>query len=134
MKSMKRASQIALSEEERSVLRRWSRGRSTPARLVLRARIVLAAAEGRMNQDIAEELGTSKKTVSLWRRRFAASRVAGIEKDAPRPGRTPSIPARTVQRILDKTTRDGLSHEWWALGKERTIHCEENHSWPSVER
>jgi hypothetical protein len=42
----------------------------------------------------------------LWRRRFAASRVAGIEKDAPRPGRTPSIPARTVQRILDKTTRE----------------------------
>ncbi|HEX4130198.1 MAG TPA: helix-turn-helix domain-containing protein, partial [Pirellulales bacterium] len=103
---MKRASPIALSEEERSVLRRWSRGRSTPARLVLRARIVLAAAAGRMNQDIAEELGTSKKTVSLWRRRFAASRVAGIEKDAPRPGRTPSIPARTVQRILDKTTRE----------------------------
>ncbi|HEX4132156.1 MAG TPA: helix-turn-helix domain-containing protein [Pirellulales bacterium] len=107
---MKRASQIALSEEERSVLRRWSRGRSTPARLVLRARIVLAAAEGRMNRDIAEELGTSKKTVSLWRRRFAAGCLAGIEKmrrgqgarRAFRPGPCSAFSTRPHARSLPR--------------------------------
>jgi putative transposase len=53
-----------LSAEERKTLLAWSRGRSTPARLVLRAKIVLAAAEGKMNQEIAADLRTSRKTVS----------------------------------------------------------------------
>jgi transposase len=94
-------------------LETWSRGRRVPARCVLRAKIVLAAAEGRRNQDIAAELQTMKKTVSLWRSRFASERIAGIEKDAPRPGRTPSIPAETVEAILRKTTREkppGATH------------------------
>jgi transposase len=58
-------------------------------------------------------LGTSQKTVSLWRSRFAAERTAGIEKDAPRPGRTPSIPTETVELILRKTTQEkpqGATH------------------------
>ena len=84
---MKTAPVISLSDDERRALESWSRGRRRPARLVLRAKIVLAAAEGIMNKDIAEQLGTSKKTVSLWRQRFAESRAAGIETDAPRPGR-----------------------------------------------
>ena len=49
---MKIAAKIALTDEERTVLERWARGRSTPARLVLRSRIVLLAAEGKMNQKI----------------------------------------------------------------------------------
>ena len=85
---MKRAREISLTDEERQTLRRWSRGRSTPARLVLRAKIVLLAAEGMMNKDIAIELTTAPKTVSLWRTRFADHRLPGIEKDAPRGGRT----------------------------------------------
>jgi len=78
---MKVAPEILLTEEERTTLERWSRGRSTPARLVLRSKIVLLAAEGRMNQKIAPRLKTGMKTVSLWRRRFAEERLAGIEKD-----------------------------------------------------
>jgi DNA-binding CsgD family transcriptional regulator len=84
---MKIAPEIVLTDEERATLERWSRGRSTPARLVLRSQIVLLAAEGKMNQKIAPRLKTALKTVSLWRRRFAEQRVAGIEKDAPRGGR-----------------------------------------------
>jgi len=103
---MKSAPVITLTDDERQTLTSWSRGRSTPARLVLRARIVLAAAEGTMNQDIAAQVGTSKKTVSLWRRRFGAARLPGIAKDAPRPGRTPSIPTATVELILHKTTQE----------------------------
>lgn len=54
---------VVLSEEKRETLVRWSRGRSTPARLVVRARIVLAAADGREDQDIAEALGVTRRTV-----------------------------------------------------------------------
>ena len=110
---MRRAPAIELTNDERRTLEAWSRGRSTPARLVLRAKIVLAAAAGKMNQDIAADLSTSKKTVSLWRSRFGAERTAGIEKDAPRPGRNPSIPTATVERILRKTTQEkpqGATH------------------------
>lgn len=97
---------IVLSDDERKTLATWSRGRSTPARLVLRAKIVLAAAEGKTNEIIATELHTSKPTVGRWRNRFAAQRTPGIEKDAPRPGRTPAIAAKTVTRIVRKTTQE----------------------------
>lgn len=103
---MKSAPVIELSSAERRTLSAWSRGRRTPARLVLRAKIVLAAAEGSLNQDIAAQLGTSRKTVSLWRRRFGERRLAGIETDAPRPGRKPAIPTRTIEAILHKTTQE----------------------------
>lgn len=103
---MKIATVIVLSNDERKTLTMWSRGRSTPARLVLRAKIVLAAADGKTNETIAAELHTSKPTVGRWRNRFAARRIAGIEKDAPRPGRTPVIATETVTRIVRKTTQE----------------------------
>jgi transposase len=75
-------------------------GRSTPGRLILRAKIVLAAADGKLNQDIAAELGTGMKTVCLWCNRFAKSGLAGIERDAPRAGRPPdSSAAAEIVRI-----------------------------------
>ena len=55
--------------------------------MVLRAKIVLLAAAGTLNKDIAAELNTGMKTICLWRNRFAKSGLAGIEKDAPRGGR-----------------------------------------------
>ncbi len=97
---MKTARTIELASSERQQLERWSRGRSTEARLVLRSKIVLLAAAGTMNKDIARQLSTSRKTVALWRTRFAEQRLAGIEQDAPRPGRKPRISAATVQRIV----------------------------------
>jgi transposase len=106
MKPMKKAPVISLTDEEQKTLHTWSRGRSTPARLVLRAKIVLAAATGMMNKDIAMQVETSKKTVSLWRDRFATARLPGIERDAPRSGRQPSIPAATIERLLHKTTQE----------------------------
>ena len=103
---MKTAPIIVLANDERKTLTTWSRGRSTPSRLVLRAKIVLAAAEGKTNETIAAELHTSKPTVGRWRSRFAARRTEGIEKDASRPGRTPAITAETVTRIVRKTTQE----------------------------
>jgi transposase len=110
---MRLATPIALSVEEREELTRWSHGRSTPHRLVLRSRIILKAAEGMQNQDIARALGTHPDTVSLWRRRFHALRLDGIRKDAPRPGRMPRIPQEVVDSILRKTLNEkprGATH------------------------
>src|SRR5262245_51543282 len=89
MAAMRVAPSITLTPEEQAALERWSRGRRTPTRLVLRARIVLAAARGQPNKDIAAALRTTRKTVGEWRARFAVSRMAGGERDGPRGGRPP---------------------------------------------
>ena len=79
---MKIAPGITLDEQERAKLLLWLRVGS--ARLANRARIVLLAAEGKTNEQIAAELRASPKTVSLWRRRFVQRRLAGIETESPR--------------------------------------------------
>lgn len=94
---------VLLTPPERSQLESWARGRSTPHRLVLRARIVLRASEGLENFQIAEELRTRPNTVSLWRRRFTLLRLPGIEQDAPRSGRKPRLDPEVVRAILTKT-------------------------------
>ena len=103
---MKSAPRIVLTEEERETLMRWSRGRSTPVRLMERARIVLLAAEGKMNKDIAAELDVMPNTVVRWRGRFAAGGVTAIEKDAPRGGRRATKRESMVRIILTKTTQE----------------------------
>lgn len=103
---MRVAVKIELTESDRKILTKWSRGRSTPARLVIRAQIVLAAAAGRENQDIAAELGCTRRTVATWRNRFAEAGLLGIEKDASRPGRPASVRAQTEKEIIRKTTQE----------------------------
>ena len=78
------APKIVLTDDECRSLSRMTRGRSIQARLVVRAKIVLKAADGMLNQDIAAELKIMPNTVGRWRRRFAEKRIAGIEKDLPR--------------------------------------------------
>lgn len=103
---MRIAKTITLSDEQRIALTKWSRGRSTPARLVQRAKIVLAAAQGRENQDIAAELGCTRRTVSTWRNRFAESGLEGIAEDAPRGGRTPAVRMQKEAEIIRRTTQE----------------------------
>ncbi len=107
---MKSAPRIELTDSQRTLLTRWSRGRSTPVRLMQRAKIVLLAAEGKMNKDIASELGIMPNTVGRWRGRFAAAGPAAIEKDAPRGGRTPLKRNALAQRIIEKTTQEKPSN------------------------
>ena len=94
---------IMLSEAERTELEKLARGRSIPARLVQRARIVLKAASGMQSKDIAKELKISRPTIQLWRERFLALRLNGLEKDAPRPGRIPKISGGKVNAIVEAT-------------------------------
>ena len=103
---MKSAPRIILTDEQRQTLTRWSRGRSTPVRPMQRAKIVLLAAEGTMNKDLAAQLGIMPNTVGHWRARFAAGGLGAIEKDAPRGGRKPRKRDAVAQRILEKTTRE----------------------------
>jgi transposase/DNA-binding MarR family transcriptional regulator len=107
---MRVAPQITLEEKERKILHRWSRGRSTPARLVLRAKIVLRGAKGNQNNDIASELGVDRSIVGRWRSRFAQHGLAGIEKDAPRSGRKPAKRNKLARLIIKKTTNERPSN------------------------
>lgn len=92
-----------MSEPEQTTLQDWARGRSVPYRQVLRAKIILMAARGNQNKDIAASLDISRPTVQLWRERFLALRLAGLEKDAPRPGRNPRIPLSKVNAVVKAT-------------------------------
>jgi len=102
---MRVAVPITLREEDREVLERWSRGRSTPARWVVRAKIILGAAAGKQNQEIAGELKVAELTVGRWRKRFAEQGRAGLEKDAPRGGRKPKVRDRVARKIVAVTTQ-----------------------------
>jgi transposase len=99
----RQAPAVVLSPEERATLQSWAKARSQPQRLVLRAQVVLMAAEGIENQEIAVRLRISRPTVQLWRQRFLALRAAGLEKDAPRPGRIPRISSSQVAAIVEAT-------------------------------
>lgn len=103
---MRVAPQINLTAEETAALERWAQGRKTPVRLAERARIVLLASQGLRDLQIASELAITPKKVARWRQRFLGLRLAGLEKDAPRPGRTPSIAKGTVAEVVRLTTQE----------------------------
>lgn len=77
---------IELSDEERETLESRARQYTLPYRDVIRAKMILLAAEGRENKEIAELLDTPRPVVSKWRKRFFHERLAGLE-DRPRGGR-----------------------------------------------
>ena len=103
---MRIAPAIVLTNKEHRKLLALSRARRQPMRLVQRAKIVLLAAKGLENREIAQRLGVGNDLVSRWRRRYLAARLAGIEKDAPRPGRTASIAPELIEKIVRKTTQE----------------------------
>jgi transposase len=111
---MRVAPSVTVSDEDRKQLLGWSRGRSTPHRLVLRSKIVLMSAEGLQNKEIAKKLRVRPKTVTLWRSRFVAHGLDGIRKDAPRPGRKPRISQQQIDRVIDLTlhTKPRGSTHW----------------------
>ena len=96
---------IELSEGEKETLQRWARRRSTAQGLALRCRIVLRAAQGHTNTDIASELGCHAATVGKWRNRFARRRLDGL-CDEPRPGAPRTIDDAKVEEVLTKTLEE----------------------------
>ena len=81
---------IDLSDEERSVLESLARSYTLPYWRVVRAQMVLLAADGLRNDEIASRLNCRREVVSQWRKRFFEARLAGLE-DLPRRGRPPTF-------------------------------------------
>jgi transposase len=103
---MRVAAQIVLTQDQKQILHQWARGRSLPARLVERARVVLMAAAGKQDLEIAAEIGISNQKAARWRKRFLQLGLAGLEKDAPGRGRRPTITPAQVQEVISKTTQE----------------------------
>jgi hypothetical protein len=85
---------IVLRQEERHELETRAAKYTLPYFEVVRARMILHAADGLSNYQIAERLDTRREVVSLWRKRFFEERLAGLEERA-RPGRPRSFSPRT---------------------------------------
>jgi len=99
---MRVAPEIVLTNEERVELSKLARSQLSSVRLMQRARIVLLAADGMQNKDIALQLGVGRVQVSRWRERYASLRLAGIERDLPRGAPPPKV---DVARLVALTTQ-----------------------------
>jgi transposase len=93
---------VELSAVERAQLETWTRRRTSAQALALRSRIVLLAAEGLSNVEIARQLGIQRNTVAKWRSRFLEHRLDGLS-DEPRPGQPRKISDAKVEEVIVKT-------------------------------
>src|SRR5262245_41750172 len=104
---------IHLDPETRATLNGWSQAPSTAQALVLRSRIVLAAAGGSPNQRIASDPGIPQVTVGKWRRSFAELGLDGL-RDAPRSGRPPKHDAAVWQKLQTTVCQQPESQGRWS--------------------
>ncbi len=93
---------LVLSAEERETLERWARRPKTSQALALRARVVLASAEGANNTDVGISLRVHRSMVARWRSRFLEKRLDGL-LDEPRPGAPRKISDADVERVIART-------------------------------
>ena len=91
-----------MTDEERAELEGWARRRTSAAGLAMRSRIVLAAADGGSNTELARRLGVSIMTVRRWRNRFAELRCDGL-LDEPRPGRPRVVGDAAIEALIAAT-------------------------------
>ncbi|PJE23025.1 MAG: IS630 family transposase, partial [Mycobacterium sp.] len=96
------AAVIVLTADERAELEGWARRRTSAAGLAMRSRIVLAAADGGSNTELAERLGLSITTVRRWRNRFVVDRLDGL-LDEPRPGRPRVVGDERIKDLITAT-------------------------------
>ena len=93
---------VELSQEQQRELSKLARSKRTSVRLSQRAHIILLAAQGLQNKDIAEQLGIGRVQVSRWRERFVQSGLEGIERDLPRGAPPTKV---DVQKLVELTTQ-----------------------------
>src|SRR5688500_8105235 len=92
-----------VSRKQRQILESWIRASTTPQRVAERARIVLAAADGRNTTEIADRFEVTRTTVLLWRTRFAEGGCDALMEDAPRSGRPRTITPDKIEWIVNQT-------------------------------
>lgn len=85
-----KAHPLLVTGDQRRILEAWVRAPNTPQGIALRAKIVLAAGDGAASNHIAQELGTSRSTVMLWRERFEHGGVEALTQIKPGRGRRPT--------------------------------------------
>lgn len=100
---------LTVSDDERRTLEQWSRRPKTAQRLALRARIVLASAEGLPNRVVASRLRISGNTVGKWRERFRVRRLEGL-MDEPRPGAPRIVTDDVVVDVITRTLEGPPPH------------------------
>ncbi len=101
---MRVARPVVLTTEQRDMLESRARARSASARSVERARIVLLAAGGMQDKQIAAQLRIMPEKAARWRNRFLDGGLVALDKDAPRPGRPSTITSAKIQEVVRKTT------------------------------
>jgi transposase len=105
------ARKIEVSDEDRETLHKWKKSPRTPQKLVRRADIILAAAEGLNNKAISERGLGSEQTICLWRKRYAERGIEGLQ-DEPKPGRPRRIGQDKTAEIVATTLTppEGMTH------------------------
>ena len=99
---MRKAKPVTLSVPDQAMLEQWTRSRTLPARQVERARILLLAAQGWQDKQIAGEVGCHRRKAARWRQRFLEGGLPALAREKPRPGRKPHIDA---QAVVERTTQ-----------------------------
>ena len=106
---------VVLTDEQKEQLESFASSRSLPHAQVERTKIILKAAEGKKNIQIAEELSTTRETVGKWRKRFVEQGIEGLY-DELRPGRPRSVEdgrlAELIRKTLETNPEDGTP---WGL-------------------
>lgn len=106
---------MTVTAEEREVLETLAVSRTAPYRQVQRARLVLAAADGKTNEAISHEVGLGWRSVGMWRRRFIRERLAGLE-DWPRPGKPRQYTDADRLRVIETAcTRKPEGETHWSV-------------------
>src|SRR2546425_10215518 len=99
----KTARVVVVSEADREQLEKWGRAQFTPQPVALRSRILLMAAEGKQDLEIASELEVNRHTPALWRKRFQSQGLEGIWEVQPGRGRKAVYDEKKVARIVEAT-------------------------------
>jgi transposase len=113
---------LILSDDERQTLLAWSRRATSAQRLAMRARIVLACADGQTNTEVAMALKITQPTVGKWRNRFVQDRLDGLV-DEPRPGPPRTVTDAQVEEVITRTLEskpDNATH-WSTRSMAKTV-------------
>lgn len=112
---MRVAPAVVLSDSQREALQKLAHSRASSHRAVMRARMVLLAADGLENKAIGQRIGTGADTVAEWRQRFLVEGIDCIDRDRPRSGRPKTIAPELERQIVEATACPPPSATHWSI-------------------